>query len=158
MLQVHNTKVKNIREGYTSYCNLRERAEREGLDFEELKEQERLAQEGDAFVVGDGKKGMPKSAKTSIKKSIMAAKKKFAKANADITIKMKDQDGNVVEFEDEDQESVAKKAKKKKKTFKASEEIANRMKDLEGNIVECEDEEQDPTAKKSKKKKKSAKT
>ena len=94
---------------------MRERALKEGLDFEELREQERLAKEGDAFAAADAKKSRPGSAKNTLKKSLLAAKKKFGKANADITIKMKDKDGNVVEFEDEEQDALSKKTNKKKK-------------------------------------------
>ena len=93
------SKVKNIREGYTNYCALRERALNEGLDFEELREEERKAKENEALVAETAK-----GAKTSkgVKSSLAAAKKKFAKANAEVTIKMKDADGNVIDFEDDE--------------------------------------------------------
>ena len=47
MLQVHNNRAKKSRGEYIQYCGLRERAAREGLNFEELKEQ--AAKENEAL-------------------------------------------------------------------------------------------------------------
>eukprot|EP00353_Schmidingerella_taraikaensis_P011459 CAMPEP_0185569272 /NCGR_PEP_ID=MMETSP0434-20130131/1947_1 /TAXON_ID=626734 ORGANISM="Favella taraikaensis, Strain Fe Narragansett Bay" /NCGR_SAMPLE_ID=MMETSP0434 /ASSEMBLY_ACC=CAM_ASM_000379 /LENGTH=100 /DNA_ID=CAMNT_0028184009 /DNA_START=828 /DNA_END=1130 /DNA_ORIENTATION=- len=90
MLQVHNAKVNRIRQGYTDYCSLRQKAAAEGIPFEQYKELHDLEEENSL-------KKVVKSAKTKKAVSgIAAAKKKFAakaKNDVGVTIKVKDEDG-----------------------------------------------------------------
>lgn len=134
MLQVHNSKVDKIRTGYTTYCELRQQAIQEGITYEELKE--RLDQEDEGAAV---KK--VKSAKVGKKGSIAAAKKKFAAKSRDVgvLIKVKDDEGKIIEFEQDDTLIVApvKKKKVKAKTVRAGTELNEAA--MTGAIIDAED-------------------
>ncbi len=81
---MHNLETAKIRQKYIAYRELREKALREGVPFEELKKQENI----EVFV--------PTEKPKVVKKKIIKKKK----AN-EVCIKMKDKDGNVINFAEE---------------------------------------------------------
>ena len=111
MLQVHNSKVDKIRQGYTNYVGMRLTAAQEGITFEDL--QDRMAQDEDGVISGT-KKAKSARGTTGAKKGIVTAKKKFAakSKDLDVMIKVKDEEGKIVDFPSE---SLAASAPKKKK-------------------------------------------
>ena len=127
MLKVHNSKVNKITGGYKEYCELRERSKTEGIPFEELKAQ-----------VDENNDLLPKKAKKGKKGG---KKKKTFKAGfgGGCEILMKDKDGNVINYDsnqdeepEADQEEQAEESKiieveapKKKKVKKEVEGIEN---------------------------------
>lgn len=122
MLQVHNAKTEKIRHGYVTYCGIRQQALQEGITYEEaqLKYHQSTATDG---VPDEGAKKV-KSARVGVAKKtstnqLSLAKKKFAakQKEIDVTIKVKDEEGKIVEFET-DEVVVAAPAKKKKKVAK----------------------------------------
>ena len=118
MLQVHNAKVDKIRSGYTGYCMMREQAVLEGVTIQEI--QERKAAEEAGIDAAAAKKA--KTARAGVtKKGIASAKKKFAaksKNDVDVMIKVKDEEGKIIEFENEDTTGATAAPKKKKKVAK----------------------------------------
>lgn len=112
MLQVHNSKVDKIRQGYTNYVEMRLQAAQEGITFEEF--QVRRAQEEDG-IIDPTKKTKSARGPTGVKKSLATAKKKFAAKNKDIEvmIKVKDEEGKIVDFPSEGLAAFAPKKKKK---------------------------------------------
>ena len=84
---MHNLDTARIRQKYIAYRELREKALKEGVPFEELKKQENIQ----VFE--------PTEKPKALKKKI--TKKKKA---AEVCIKMKDKDGNVINFDEEDLE------------------------------------------------------
>ena len=107
-------------------------AEAEGISFEELKE--RVDQEGAA----DATKKV-KSAKVGAKKGIAAAKKKFAKAaknDVGVLIKVKSDDGQVVDFEADEEEAVVAAPVKKKKP-KAKTQLFKFLTVLDSSVWGC---------------------
>ena len=98
MLQVHNQKTDKIRKTYGDYCHQRIQAVQEGISFEQL--QERLTKQG----VADETKTVTK--KKAKKGGVAAAKKKFAKQfnqNVGCQILVKGEDGQVVDFDDDEE-------------------------------------------------------
>lgn len=141
MLQVHNAKVNKIRDGYNAYFELRQQAMAEGITFEELKE--RVEQEEEAAAAGKKvKSAKPGGAKKS---GIAAAKKKFAakvKNDVDVLIKVKDDEGQVINFEADEDDAVAaaapaKKKKPKAKTVRVGNELSSAQ--VNAKTIEAED-------------------
>ena len=97
MLQVHNTDTLRVRHKYITYCELRERAREEGISFEELRKQQAAIEDSSMSVKGKGL-GKKKGKKLT---GLAAAKRRFAKqANTEVVIKMKDKDGQVINFDE----------------------------------------------------------
>ena len=90
MLKVHNTKVNKITAGYREYVELRERSKTEGIPFEELKAQA-------AEEAGEPVKKAKKAKKGGKKKKKLAAG--FGGA---CDILMKDKDGNIINYDSND--------------------------------------------------------
>jgi ATPase subunit of ABC transporter with duplicated ATPase domains len=98
ILQVHNTDTLRIRHKYITYCELREQAREEGVSFEELRKQHAATEDSSVSTKGKG----PGKKKVGKKLTgLAAAKRRFAKqANTEVVIKMKDKDGQVINFDE----------------------------------------------------------
>ena len=128
MLQVHNSKTEKNCAAFRSYCSMREQSMVEGIPFEEIRERREREDAETAAEADAKKKGKLGSASTKKKGALALAKKKFAKKNeVEFTIKMKDEEGKIVEFEsiDENPPVVAKKKKKTTKTKAGAENKVN---------------------------------
>ena len=116
---------------------MREQAMVEGIPFEEIRER-REREDAETAAEADAKKKDKLGSASTKKKSgaLALAKKKFAKKNeVEFTIKMKDEEGKIVEFESiEEHPPVV--AKKKKKTVKAKAGTENKV-----NVPEIEAED-----------------
>ena len=134
MLQVHNSKTEKNCAGYRSYCDMREKAMIEGIPFEEMRERREREDAENAAEADAKKKGKLGSASTKKKGALSLAKKKFAakKNEIEFTIKMKDEEGKIVEFESIDEHPVI--AKKKKKTVKPAKTGAENKVNVPGSI------------------------
>lgn len=89
MLTIHNLDTARIRKKYIDYRELREKAEREGVPFEELKKREEQTDvEPEAEKVDKPKRPI----------KLKAKKKK--KAEVEMCIVMKDKDGNIINFDE----------------------------------------------------------
>lgn len=107
----------------------------EGIPFDEIRERREREDAENAAEADAKKKGKIGSASTKKKGALALAKKKFAKKNeVEFTIKMKDEEGKIVEFIDENPPAVV--AKKKKKTVKAKAGAENKV-----NVPEIEAED-----------------
>ena len=118
MLQVHNMKVDKIRHGYANYCQMREQAVLEGVTLQEIQERRQAEEAG---LEGGKKAKTARAGGLASKKGLANAKKRFAakaKNDVDVMIKMKDEEGRIVEFETEDVTVGVVAPKKKKKTAK----------------------------------------
>lgn len=93
---MHNLDTARIRQKYIAYRELREKALKEGVPFEELKKQENIQ----VFE--------PTEKPKALKKKI--TKKKKA---AEVCIKMKDKDGNIINFDEQEQEQEEEKEEQK---------------------------------------------
>ena len=114
MLQVHNAKVDKIRDGYTNYCLMREQAVLEGVSIQEIRDKKMAEENGLDGVAA--KKAKTARAGVAAKKGVASAKKKFAAKNkndVEVMIKVKDEEGKIIEFENEDGVVAAPKKKKK---------------------------------------------
>jgi hypothetical protein len=92
MLQIHNLDTARIRKKYIDYAELREKAAREGIPFEELKKQQEQVIEQE-----------PEKPKRPIK---LKAKKTKKKLDTEVLIVMKDKDGNVINFDEVQEEAT----------------------------------------------------